>query len=195
MCSSYRQCLSPVQLSVIQGELKTVKEFRRLRAEMEAQLVQLRVSLTQAEQEHQSALQSLEHRFFEEKVIVIKDKVCIYYERVCVSLGEAAERSKLQDCRAVRESPLRGSPVQLQSSYYYYNDPKLNCVNRNLDDRTREIYHENVRMSSALALHTARVEELEQRTQQLETDNRYSYYTVYPTVAGASSDSCKWRRS
>lgn len=43
---------------------------------------------------------------------------------------------------------------------------------RNLGDRTRDVYHENVRMSEALALHSARVEELELRTQQLEVANR-----------------------
>lgn len=58
------------QLSVMQGELKTVKEFRKCRAEMEAQLAQLRVTLTESDREHQAALQSLEQRFFEEKVYI-----------------------------------------------------------------------------------------------------------------------------
>lgn len=43
---------------------------------------------------------------------------------------------------------------------------------KNLGDRTREVYHDNVHMSEALALHSARVKELEQRTQQLEVANR-----------------------
>lgn len=53
----------------MQGELKTVKEFRKRRTEMEAQLSQLQMTLTQSEKEHKAALQALEHRFFEEKVI------------------------------------------------------------------------------------------------------------------------------
>lgn len=56
---------------MIQGELKTVTEFRKHRAEMEAQLLQLRVTLTDSEQEHQTALQALEHRFLEEKVLCV----------------------------------------------------------------------------------------------------------------------------
>ena len=72
-----------LQLSVMQGELKTVKEFRRHRAEMEAQLMQLRVTLTDSDQEHQSALQSLEHRFFEEKVFTVC--VCVGWCCDCVS--------------------------------------------------------------------------------------------------------------
>ena len=56
------------QVSMMQGELKTVKEFRKRRAETEAQLGQLRASLSEAEREHQAALQALEQRFFEEKV-------------------------------------------------------------------------------------------------------------------------------
>ena len=58
------------QVSMMQGELKTVKEFRKRRAETEAQLGQLRASLSEAEREHQAALQALEQRFFEEKVSV-----------------------------------------------------------------------------------------------------------------------------
>ena len=52
----------------MQGELKTVKEFRKHRTELEAQLTSLRTALTSSEQEHQAALQALEHRLFEEKV-------------------------------------------------------------------------------------------------------------------------------
>ena len=62
--------LPPSQLSVMQSELKTVKEFRKKRAEMEVQLVQLRATLTETERQHQVALQALEQRFFEEKVHV-----------------------------------------------------------------------------------------------------------------------------
>ena len=56
------------QLSVMQGELKTVKEFRKCRSVMEAELARLRASLSESEKEHQTALQALEQRFFEEKV-------------------------------------------------------------------------------------------------------------------------------
>lgn len=58
-----------LKLSVMQGELKTVKEFRKHRGEMEAQLSQLQVTLAQSKKDHQAALQALEHRFFEEKVV------------------------------------------------------------------------------------------------------------------------------
>ena len=52
----------------MQGELKMVKEFRKRRSELEAELERLRASLTGSEQEHQSTMQALEQRFFEEKV-------------------------------------------------------------------------------------------------------------------------------
>lgn len=45
-----------------------MKEFRKHRAEMEAQLSQLQVTLAQSKKDHLAALQALEHRFFEEKV-------------------------------------------------------------------------------------------------------------------------------
>lgn len=52
----------------MQGELKTVREFRRKRAEMQQQLGSLQSSLEEAEQEHKRALLQMEQRFFEEKV-------------------------------------------------------------------------------------------------------------------------------
>ena len=45
-------------------------------------------------------------------------------------------------------------------------------LHRNLDERTREVYRENVRMSKALALHMAREEELQRKTEKLEMANR-----------------------
>ena len=55
----------------MQGELKTVREFRKRREEMETQLAQLRMTLTESEREHQTAMQALEQRFFEEKVCAL----------------------------------------------------------------------------------------------------------------------------
>jgi hypothetical protein len=117
----------------MQGELKTVKEFRKQRGEMEAQLAQLRVTLTETERQHQVALQALEQRFFEEKVRLQKE--------ANLRIAELSEKAHWE---AVR----------------------------NLGEHTRDVYHENVCMSEALALHSARVEQLELRTQQLEEVNR-----------------------
>ena len=52
----------------MQGELKTVREFRKKRAEMQHHLEQLQSSLEEAEREHKTGLSEMEHRFFEEKV-------------------------------------------------------------------------------------------------------------------------------
>ena len=52
----------------MQGELKTVKEFRRKRAEMQQQLADLQGELEEAELQHKSTLSQMEQRFFEEKV-------------------------------------------------------------------------------------------------------------------------------
>ena len=45
-----------------------MKEFRKCRAELEAELGRLQQALADSEQEHQRSLQTLEQRFFEEKV-------------------------------------------------------------------------------------------------------------------------------
>ena len=68
----------------MQGELKTVKEFRKKRGEMEVQLVQLRATLTETERQHQVALQALEQRFFEEKVHVSKKSMSVCITIICM---------------------------------------------------------------------------------------------------------------
>ena len=52
----------------MQGELKTVREFRKKRAEMQHQLEQLQSSLEESERDHKTGLSQMEHKFFEEKV-------------------------------------------------------------------------------------------------------------------------------
>ena len=52
----------------MQGELKTVREFRKKRAEMQRHLEQLQTSLEEAERDHKASLSGMEHKFFEEKV-------------------------------------------------------------------------------------------------------------------------------
>ena len=58
---------------MMQGELKTVREFRKRRAEMQQQLEQLQLSLEASAHEHKSSLSNMEHRFFEEKLRLQKE--------------------------------------------------------------------------------------------------------------------------
>lgn len=53
---------------MIQGELKTVREFRKRRGEMQQQLDQLQATLEETEKEHEKTLSAMEYKFFEEKL-------------------------------------------------------------------------------------------------------------------------------
>ena len=57
----------------MQGELKTVREFRKRRAEMQQQLEQLQSSLDASAHDHKTSLSNMEHRFFEEKLRLQKE--------------------------------------------------------------------------------------------------------------------------
>ena len=61
------------KIRVMQGELKTVREFRKRRAEMQQQLEQLQASLEASAYEHKTSLSNMEHRFFEEKLRLQKE--------------------------------------------------------------------------------------------------------------------------
>ena len=47
----------------MQSELKTVREFRKRRAEMQQQLEQLQSSLEASEHQHKTSLSNMEHRY------------------------------------------------------------------------------------------------------------------------------------
>lgn len=58
---------------MIQGELKTVREFRKKRAEMQQQLDLVQGSLEEAERDHEKAISGMEYKFFEEKLRLQKE--------------------------------------------------------------------------------------------------------------------------
>lgn len=50
------------EVKLMQSELKLVKEFRRKRAQMQAELDEIRESLYIANREHKDTLQKMEHK-------------------------------------------------------------------------------------------------------------------------------------
>ncbi|XP_060790236.1 basal body-orientation factor 1-like isoform X2 [Neoarius graeffei] len=59
--------------SMIQGELKTIKEFRKKKAHMEQELIAMKESMYIADREHKESLARMEHKFFLEKVCLEKE--------------------------------------------------------------------------------------------------------------------------
>ena len=53
---------------MLHSELKTMREFRRKRAELQEQLEAMRQSLGNAHHIHEQQVTSLEQKYFEEKV-------------------------------------------------------------------------------------------------------------------------------
>lgn len=60
-------------MKIIQGELKAVKEFRKRKTEMQEQLQQLQTSLDDTAEEHKKTTNTMEQRFFEEKLRLQKE--------------------------------------------------------------------------------------------------------------------------
>ena len=74
---------------MIQGELKTVREFRKRRTEMQQQLEQLRGTLEESEKEHEKAMSNMEYKFFEEKLRLQKEA----NRRIAELAGKAHEEA------------------------------------------------------------------------------------------------------
>lgn len=78
-----------LQIKVIQGELKTVKEFRKRRAEMQQQIDQLQGTLEESEGDHEKAMAAMEYKFFEEKLRLQKEA----NRRIADLAGSAHEKA------------------------------------------------------------------------------------------------------
>ncbi|KAM4625814.1 basal body-orientation factor 1-like [Polymixia lowei] len=59
--------------NMIQGELKTIKEFRKKKAQMEQELSSIKERMYVADKNHKENLARMEHRFFSEKVRLEKE--------------------------------------------------------------------------------------------------------------------------
>ena len=57
-----------MQISVMQTELRTMRDFRRKRAELQEQLETLQETLDETKFMHKQQMTALEEKFFEEKV-------------------------------------------------------------------------------------------------------------------------------
>ena len=57
----------------MQGELKTVREFRKRRSEMQQRLEQLQSPLEASAYDHKTSFSNMEHWFFEEKLRLQKE--------------------------------------------------------------------------------------------------------------------------
>ncbi|KAF7704392.1 basal body-orientation factor 1 [Silurus meridionalis] len=118
--------------SMIQGELKNIKEFRKKKAQMEQELITMKESMYIANCEHKESLARMEHKFFIEKVRLEKEA-----EQRISQLAEKAHNEAI---------------VQL-------------------DNVSRSVFKENVRLNEALGYHLKEAEELKRSNKALTEEN------------------------
>ncbi|XP_076834243.1 basal body-orientation factor 1 [Brachyhypopomus gauderio] len=120
------------EFSMIQGELRNIKEFHKKKAQMEHELSTMKESMYIADREHKENLARMEHKFFNEKVRLEKEA-----EQRIAQLAERAHKEAI---------------VQL-------------------DDASRSVFKENVRLNEALGYHLKEVEELKRTNKSLLEEN------------------------
>ncbi|TSQ46672.1 Basal body-orientation factor 1 [Bagarius yarrelli] len=119
--------------SMIQGELKTIKEFRKKKAQMEQELITMKESMYIADREHKESLARMEHKFLIEKVVCLEKEA----EQRIAQLAEKA-----------------------------HNEAVLQ-----LDNVSRSVFKENVRLNEALGYHLKEAEELKKSNKSLAEEN------------------------
>jgi len=119
------------EVKLMQGELKMVKEFRKKRSQMQAELDGIREGLFETNRDHKHALQRMEQKFFDEKLRLEQE--------AGQKLSELAERA--------------------------HNEAIVK-----LDDTTRNVYKENVRLTEALRCHIKESEIVQKRFNALKLE-------------------------
>lgn len=117
------------EAQLMQDELMQIKEFRRKKNEMQHELDEMRDLLFQERKQAREGINSIEHKYFEEKLRLQSEA-----SRQIAELAERAHNEAVQ----------------------------------NLDDTTRNIYRENVRLTESLSLHMKESEELKKTLADLE---------------------------
>ncbi|KAK3732686.1 hypothetical protein QZH41_009333 [Actinostola sp. cb2023] len=112
------------EVILMQSELKLVKEFRRKRAQMQKELDEEHMFVT--DKHHKGTLQQMEQKLFEEKVLTY---MYILQQEASKKIAELAERAHSEAIS-------------------------------NLDETTRSVYKENVRINAALEFHVKEGHEL-----------------------------------
>ncbi|KAJ8390820.1 hypothetical protein AAFF_G00099520 [Aldrovandia affinis] len=121
------------EFSMIQGELKTIREFKKKKAHMEQELSDIKESMHLADRGHKDNLSKMEHKFFCEKLRLEKEA-----EQRIAQLAERAHNEAI---------------VQL-------------------DDASRSVFKENVRLNEALGYHVKEEEELRKALVDLAEENQ-----------------------
>lgn len=117
------------EAQLMQDELMQIKEFRRKKNEMQHELDEMRDLLFQERKQSREGINSIEHKYFEEKLRLQSEA-----SRQIAELAERAHNEAVQ----------------------------------NLDETTRNIYRENVRLTESLSLHMKESEELKKTLADLE---------------------------
>ncbi|KAK6165338.1 hypothetical protein SNE40_022284 [Patella caerulea] len=120
------------EIDLIQGELKTVKEFRRKRAQMQKDLDDIKEAMHNANRTHKENVVRMEQKFFEEKMRLQQEA-----NKKIAELAEKAHSEAIS----------------------------------NLDETTKNVYKENVRLSEALNFHMKESDLLKKERAELLTEN------------------------
>ncbi|XP_074649646.1 basal body-orientation factor 1-like isoform X1 [Tubulanus polymorphus] len=120
------------EVSLMQSELKLVKEFRRKRAAMQKDLDEIKEGMFLANRDHKTEMTKMEQKFFEEKMRL--------QQEANQKIAELAEKAHTEAIG-------------------------------NLDETTRSVYKENVRITAALEYHMKEGDELKTIKKRLEEEN------------------------
>uniref|UniRef100_A0A8C2KBP4 Basal body-orientation factor 1 n=1 Tax=Cyprinus carpio TaxID=7962 RepID=A0A8C2KBP4_CYPCA len=134
------------EFNIIQEELKIINDFLKKKPQMEQELKHMKETMDNADLEHKKTLARMEQKFFNNKVHLEKEA-----EQKIAVLAERAHN---------------------EHHYTFLPDAfGTVCGIHFLDDASRSIFKENVRLNKALGYHIKEVEDLRKRNAALAEEN------------------------
>uniref|UniRef100_A0A4W4GFV5 Basal body-orientation factor 1 n=1 Tax=Electrophorus electricus TaxID=8005 RepID=A0A4W4GFV5_ELEEL len=116
------------EFSMIQGELRTIKEFHKKKAQMEQDLSTMKENMYVADREHKENLARMEHKFFTEKVRLEKEA-----EQRIARLAERAHKEAIVQLDGASRSVFKEN-VRLNEAlgYHLKEVEELKRINKTL---------------------------------------------------------------
>ncbi|XP_019374386.1 PREDICTED: basal body-orientation factor 1 isoform X1 [Gavialis gangeticus] len=160
------------EISLIQGELKVIREFRKKKAHMEKELEDIKESMQISNREHQEIIGRLEKKFLEEKQRLERDA-----EKRIVILAERAHHEAIMQLNSTGRAVFKEN-VRLHEALAYHlkESEELQKIKKQLEEDKALLLQEKETNDSLvqekilqITQQKAQIQDLQHKVEKLET--------------------------
>lgn len=153
------------QVEALQTELAVVREFRKKRAAMQAELDEAKKTLLEEAQKHKEEISALEYKFYEEKVRFQKETTAKLNEMQATSQKEALQRLDDNSKQVLAENRRMAAELQLQVQ----ETDVLQTTRKTLEEDNKRLLREVALNEGSVKEHAKQGHKLQKQVAMLST--------------------------